>query len=248
MKFISQIFLSLVVFVVASFMHCAIGANILIAHPATTIFMQSHIRFHAVISHELVKRGHRVVILSNSVIKNLGNSEENYSDMITFEIPYEEDEFMQRHVKLYELVTNPDISLSEVFAFCDTTVAICQHLWYDTDALEKLKQEKFDLMLVNPFGQCEFLLHCYLEIPFIVFTPAMRFPTFDEDMFRVPAPTSYVPGMMTGFTDHMSLYQKEQLIFFRERFFQVYLYILWYLHMMKSKTSKDCVQEHLWLR
>ncbi|XP_072014557.1 UDP-glucuronosyltransferase 2B20-like [Amphiura filiformis] len=63
-------------------------------------------------------------------------------------------------------------------------------------------------MLVNPFGQCEYLLHCYLGIPFVVFTPAMRFPTFNEDIFRVPAPMSYVPGTMTGFSDDMSLFQR----------------------------------------
>ena len=208
MKFIRQIFLAFVTILVTGYFHDAIGANILIAHPATTIFVQSHIRFQGVLGRDLVKRGHRVVILSNSIIKSLGNSEENYSDMITLNLPFDEKTFMQRSVDFFKLVTNPDVTLNEIFTFSDTTRGDCKYLWNDTIALEHLKEEKFDLMLMNPFGQCVYLLHCYLDIPFIVFMPAMRFPTFNEDVFRVPAPFSYVPGMMTGFTDHMSLYQR----------------------------------------
>ena len=179
MKFISHIFVSLVAIVVTGYFHCAIGANILIAHPATTIFVQSHIRFQGVLGRDLVKRGHRVVILSNSIIKSLGNSEENYSDMITLNLPFDEKTFMQRSVDFFKLVTNPDVSMEEIFTFSDTTLNDCKYLWNDTVALNRLKEEKFDMMLVNPFGQCEYLLHCYLDIPFIMFTPAMRFPTFD---------------------------------------------------------------------
>ena len=198
-----------VVAIVQLLWHQATGANILMAHPATNFYVASHVRFQAVLSRELVKRGHRVVALSNSILKNLGNSDENYSEMININLTLsDEQEFIDRHERMYDLVNKPGVTIGEICEFSHRTVFYCQLLWKDTKTLERLKQERFDLMLINPFQQCEFLLHCYLDVPFVVFTPAMKYPAFNEDIFRVPSPMAYAPAMMTGFTDQMSFLER----------------------------------------
>ncbi|XP_072047504.1 UDP-glucuronosyltransferase 2C1-like [Amphiura filiformis] len=243
MELIKKLLL-LVAITLVQYPRCATSANILVAHPATTIFLQSHIRFQSVLSHELLKRGHRVVILSSSILKDRGNSEENYSEMVTFKLPYDDDVYLQRHHTFFNLVTNPNATVSELFSFSETLHEDCNHLFNDAGALEKLKSEKFDLILLNPFGTCEYLLHCYLGVPYVVFTPAMRFPTFNEDIFRVPSPMSYVPGVMTGLSDDMSLFQRTVNVISKTIILPIFsYYMISSDHIEKIKEDKGLCPE-----
>ena len=188
------------------------GANILFASPASNPYIPSHVRLASVLSRELVQRGHRVVVLSSSIVKDLGYSAGSYSEVITFDLPLDEDVYLHRHERLFDLSVRNEASMQELMEFFQNTTDHCGYLWRDQAALKRLKDEKFDMVILNPFGACEFLLHCYLDkIPFAAFTPTTKYPSFNEDIFHMPSPSSYVPGWLSnGFTDHMTFVQRAQ--------------------------------------
>ena len=154
-----KIVLHQVVTIVQLQWHNVIGANILMAHQAPNLYIVSHVRFQVVLSKELVRRGNRVVTLSNSF--------------------------------LYDLVSKSHVT--EIFEF-SRQLFYCQHQWCDKSKpknknkshklLERLAQEKFDLMLINPFGQCEYCLLIHATLMYLLwFSPsAMQHPAFNEDI------------------------------------------------------------------
>ena len=66
----------------------------------------------------------------------------------------------------------------------------CFRLFEDQETLDRLKAEQFDLIITLPFSGCDALLAEYLNVPFIVMTPLRRTPSFSEDTFGIPAPSS----------------------------------------------------------
>ena len=88
-------------------------------------------------------------------------------------------------------------------------LAHCNHLLGNQGLLEELKEEKFDLAIVDLlYNECSLALAShYLQIPVVGYW-AFSFVNGEADYTTVSTPPSYIPTFMTGFTDEMSFYQR----------------------------------------
>ncbi|XP_075698015.1 UDP-glucuronosyltransferase 3A2 isoform X2 [Rhinoderma darwinii] len=81
----------------------------------------------------------------------------------------------------------------------------CQASMNQTDILNFLKQEKFDIAVIDGFNPCTFLVSEKLGIPYIAIFPGI----FANSMaIGLPSPPSYVPAFPSQLTDHMNFLQR----------------------------------------
>ena len=75
--------------------------------------------------------------------------------------------------------------------------------------MEELKEEKFDLAIVDLlYNPCSLSLAShYLRLPVVGYW-AFSFVNGEADYTTVSTPPSYIPTFMTGFTDDMNFYQR----------------------------------------
>ena len=70
--------------------------------------------------------------------------------------------------------------------------------------MEKLEQEEFDMALVDAtFAKCKYLVPHRPQIPWITYTVAA-----DPRLVRVPWLQSFVPGVLSQFSDRMSFVER----------------------------------------
>ena len=70
--------------------------------------------------------------------------------------------------------------------------------------IQGLKQENFDLLLVDPNDMCGFLIAHLLGVKYAVFSTGLWYPA----EVGAPAPLAYVPEFNSLLTDHMNLLQR----------------------------------------
>ncbi|XP_071990983.1 UDP-glucuronosyltransferase 3A1-like isoform X2 [Engystomops pustulosus] len=109
----------------------------------------------------------------------------------------------------------------------------CRLYMNQTDILDFLKQENYDIAIVDPFNPCHFLIVEKLGIPYIVFFPG----SFSFSLaFGLPSPPSYVPMFLSGFTDRMN---------FLERVKNTFLYLGSYMvEIKKEEIFRGVIEEH----
>uniref|UniRef100_A0A8D2GLF7 Uncharacterized protein n=1 Tax=Theropithecus gelada TaxID=9565 RepID=A0A8D2GLF7_THEGE len=88
----------------------------------------------------------------------------------------------------------------------------CSYLLSRKDIMDSLKNENFDLVFVEAFDFCSFLIAEKLVKPFVAILPT-RFGSLE---FGLPSPLSYVPVFHSLLTDHMDFWGrvKNFLMFF----------------------------------
>ncbi|XP_057565381.1 UDP-glucuronosyltransferase 3A2 isoform X2 [Hippopotamus amphibius kiboko] len=88
----------------------------------------------------------------------------------------------------------------------------CSDLLRRNDIMNSLKNENFDLVIVETFDYCPFLVAEKLGKPFVSILPS----TFGTVDFGPPSPLSYVPVFYSLLTDHMDFWGrvKNFLMFF----------------------------------
>ena len=110
--------------------------------------------------------------------------------------------------------------------------AHCNHLLGNETLLKELKEEEFDLAIVDLlYNPCSLsLVSHYLKIPVVGYW-AFSFVNGEADYTTVSTPPSYIPTFMTGFTDEMSFHQR--LINFGGKMFS-YLLMSYHSYIMDS--------------
>ncbi|XP_016079995.1 PREDICTED: UDP-glucuronosyltransferase 3A2-like [Miniopterus natalensis] len=78
----------------------------------------------------------------------------------------------------------------------------CSHLLRRTDIMGPLKNESFDLVVVDGTDSCTFLIAEKLARPFV----SILGTTFGVTSFGLPEPVSYVPAFYSSLTDHMDFW------------------------------------------
>ncbi|XP_017655822.1 UDP-glucuronosyltransferase 3A2 isoform X2 [Nannospalax galili] len=88
----------------------------------------------------------------------------------------------------------------------------CSHLLHRKDILDSLRNENFDLLVVETFDYCPFLIAEKLEKPFVSLLPSL--PASVD--IGLPSPISYVPVFHSLLTDRMDFWGlvKNLLMFF----------------------------------
>ncbi|XP_071990944.1 UDP-glucuronosyltransferase 3A1-like [Engystomops pustulosus] len=109
----------------------------------------------------------------------------------------------------------------------------CRLYLNQTDILDFLKQENYDIAIVDPFNPCHFLIAEKLGIPYIAFFAG---PFSYPLGFWLPSPPSYVPMYLSGFTDRMN---------FLERVINTFMYLSSYMvEIRNEEIFRGVIEEH----
>ncbi|XP_041956406.1 UDP-glucuronosyltransferase 2A1-like isoform X3 [Alosa sapidissima] len=166
----------------------------------------------------LIDRGHKVTILFQNatmfinpkehtqynyhlfnVSISMTEIEEVFDDFLQFSL-YELDHFSYVRIywRLYKILSKD----------AEIGLKICDGILRSDALLEKLKQEKYDLLFADPLFAGSELLAEILDIPFVYslrFSPAN---SMERLCGQLPAPPSYVPGTTVKLTDQMSFTER----------------------------------------
>nr|XP_054774796.1 UDP-glucuronosyltransferase 2B33-like [Lytechinus pictus] len=205
--------LGLIVAAFVSTIPIASGAKFLASlfHPLS---QASHNAFVGRITRGLVSRGHTVTVLAADTHDFKGLQKDISSTRI---VTFKTD----GSSSAMEDIANTKLSKSQDGDNWIETVRLlmavgnigkqnCADMFNDDDVMNDLRKEKFELLLVEMFVPCDALLAEYLKVPFIVMTSSFRFPAFDEDLYNLEIPSSYVPLSLGAFTDEMTFVQRAQ--------------------------------------
>ncbi|XP_023610770.1 UDP-glucuronosyltransferase 3A2 isoform X2 [Myotis lucifugus] len=107
----------------------------------------------------------------------------------------------------------------------------CSDLLRRTDLMGSLKNESFDLVVVDGLDLCAFLIAEKLARPFV----AVLGTTFGVTNFGLPEPVSYVPDFHSSLTDRMDFWGRvtNSLMFFISSLRQ------WYIHAQFDSTIRE---------
>nr|DBA23666.1 TPA: hypothetical protein GDO54_014558 [Pyxicephalus adspersus] len=79
----------------------------------------------------------------------------------------------------------------------------CNKTLHQSEILNFLKKEQFDIAVVDSFNPCTFLVAEKLGLPFIAFFPGIM---ANADRVGMPSPLSYIPVFHTQLTDQMDFF------------------------------------------
>lgn len=85
----------------------------------------------------------------------------------------------------------------------------CHLIFTDKSAIEQLRRDQYDLIIVDPNEMCGFLLASELNVPHVVLSTGMWIP---HETFA-PSPIAYVPEFNSQLTDRMNFFQRVKNVF-----------------------------------
>lgn len=144
------------------------------------------------------------------------------------------------------------LTFLELFDILDHYSQNCNAVVGNTEVMNRLKEAKFDLLLVDPNEMCGFVIAHILGVQYAVFSTGLWYPA----EVGAPAPLSYVPEFNSLLTDRMSLMQRiaNTAVYLVQRFGVHYIALPKYDRIMKKHGVKpqvamaDLVQgSRLWM-
>ncbi|XP_071991073.1 UDP-glucuronosyltransferase 3A1-like [Engystomops pustulosus] len=212
-------------------LHCLQGAKIL-----TISFVGgSHYLLMDEISRILQDNGHDVRMFRHSY--------RNIPGYKMTSVPYAVSTYNmeEEHLKEYDELFNEYqreafMGRNDVQSFLNLVTLYAKHCrlyMNQTDILDFLKQENYDVAILDTFNPCHFLVAEKLGIPYIAFTPG---PFYNSLAVGLPNPPSYVPMFRSELTDRMS---------FLERVKNTFMYLGSYVvEIRKEAIFRGVIEEH----
>ncbi|XP_072175900.1 UDP-glucuronosyltransferase 2C1-like [Diadema setosum] len=185
--------------------------------PATSLAStRSHYMGLSTISRELVIRGHDVTLLLLDRRGTAGMLEGSYTDNITYPNSKSDEELsaIQQDILSSMDLGHSNLTISQIFKkmgdFYSYMNFGCYELFRHEESLQKLKKKKFDMVLSSPvIDACDSLISAYLNVSLTVITGTRRTPTFNEDIFGIPVPSSYTPySFAVSLPSNMNFWQR----------------------------------------
>lgn len=185
-------------FLVAAFSlepsHCA---KVLIM---PTIVFDSHLRVFMRVAEALTDRGHDPVLLLHE-----GRDLETYLPSFRMQRYWgifstqSADAWVQEKIKR---VFQGKMTSLEMFSFLEKYLENCDLVLGNSTLLQKLQQEHFDLLLVDPNEMCGFILAHILRVKYAVISTGFWFPA----EIGATSPIAYVPEFNSLMTDRMGFF------------------------------------------
>ncbi|CAM2100040.1 unnamed protein product [Caretta caretta] len=163
---------------------------------------------------KLHQNGHEIVLVAPETNLFL-TSAKNFT-IKTYPVPYK-DEHMDALMETFgkdRFVKQPFLnvvislykSLARAFQMLFQS---CESLLSNKELIRYLEESQFDAILTDPVGICGTIVAEYLSLPSVFFLRG--FPCdLGSKATQCPSPHSYVPGMFTSSTDHMTFTQRVQ--------------------------------------
>ncbi|XP_060480223.2 UDP-glucuronosyltransferase 1A3 isoform X1 [Panthera onca] len=161
---------------------------------------------------ELHARGHEIVVVSPEV--NLHIKKEDFYTLMTYAIPYTQEEFDDLFLSQSYLVFEKLHFLKMFLKIMENLKTAsfifqrsCKELMYNKDLVGHLNSSSFDVVLTDPVYPCGAVLAKYLSLPAVFF---LRYIPCDLDFegTQCPNPSSYIPRLLTMNSDHMTFLQR----------------------------------------
>ncbi|KAM9027268.1 2-hydroxyacylsphingosine 1-beta-galactosyltransferase isoform 1-T2 [Ara ararauna] len=202
------------------------AAKIVVVPP---IMFESHLYIFKTLASALHDQGHQTVFLLSE-----GR-----------EIPPSNHYRLQRYPGIFNSSTSDDFLQSkmrsifsgrltalELFDILDHYSKNCDMVVGNQNLMHALKQEKFDLLLVDPNEMCGFVIAHLLGVKYAVFSTGLWYPA----EVGAPAPLSYVPEFNSLLTDHMNLFEriKNTVVYLISRFGVSFLVLPKYERIMQK--------------
>ncbi|XP_048200444.1 UDP-glucuronosyltransferase 1A7 isoform X2 [Perognathus longimembris pacificus] len=160
---------------------------------------------------KLSQRGHEVVVVVPEVSWQLGGSlnltVKTYSTSHTLEDldrelkVFIDTQWEKKEGGIFSLLMGSSIP------FFELVFSHCRSLFNDKELVEFLKESSFDAVFLDPFDMCGLIVAKYLSLPSVLFARGI-FCHYLEEGAQCPAPPSYVPRGILGFTDAMTFQER----------------------------------------
>ncbi|KAG5272176.1 hypothetical protein AALO_G00162480 [Alosa alosa] len=170
----------------------------------------------------LVDRGHSVTIITHSATPSVVTKSSRFNFEI-LQVPYTKEDITKHFEEMlsYWVYDMPNDSFLRaslkvkemVDRGAEQNHALCRALFSNKGLIEKLRQEHYEVMLLDPISMCGDLLAQTLDVPLVL---TLRF-SFGSAMERqcgqLPTPPSYVPGVGFEYTDQMDFAQRMKMTY-----------------------------------
>ncbi|XP_004422791.1 PREDICTED: UDP-glucuronosyltransferase 3A1-like isoform X1 [Ceratotherium simum simum] len=217
---------------------CSFLPGLLISEAAKILTLSlvggSHYLLMDRVSQILQDHGHNVTLLlqrANLLISGFKEEEKSYQ-VITWLPP---EDYNKEFMKFFDFFMEETLAGRDTFeSFLKLMELLglqCSHLLRRSDIMDSLKNENFDLVIVESFDFCPFLVAEKLGKPYVAVLPS----SFGGVDFGPPRPLSYVPMLHSFLTDRMDFWGrlKNFLMFFGFSMKQ------WQIHSMFDNTIKE---------
>ncbi|XP_061441265.1 2-hydroxyacylsphingosine 1-beta-galactosyltransferase isoform X3 [Rhineura floridana] len=174
------------------------AAKIVIVPP---IMFESHLYIFKTLASALHEQGHQTVFLlseGRDIPPSNHYKLQRYPGIFNTTTS---DEFLQSKMRS---IFSGRLTALELFDILDHYSKNCDMIVGNKKLLHALKQEKFDLLLVDPNEMCGFVIAHLLGTKYAVFSTGLWYPA----EVGAPAPLSYVPEFNSLLTDHMNLLER----------------------------------------
>uniref|UniRef100_A0A8C4S204 UDP glycosyltransferase 8 n=1 Tax=Erpetoichthys calabaricus TaxID=27687 RepID=A0A8C4S204_ERPCA len=111
------------------------------------------------------------------------------------------DDFLQSKMKN---IFSGRLTALELFDILEHYSQNCDLMVGNQDLMDRLREEKFDLLLVDPNEMCGFVIAHLLRVRYAVFSTGLWYPA----EVGAPAPLAFVPEFNSLLTDRMSFFQR----------------------------------------
>lgn len=146
------------------------------------------------------------------------------------------DNFLQSKVSN---IFSGRLTFLELFDILDHYSQNCDAVVGNVEIMTRLKESKFDLLLVDPNEMCGFVIAHILGVQYAVFSTGLWYPA----EVGAPAPLSYVPEFNSLLTDRMTLVERitNTVVYLAQRFGVHYIVLPKYDRIMKKHGVKSQV-------
>ncbi|XP_010624403.1 UDP-glucuronosyltransferase 1-2 isoform X2 [Fukomys damarensis] len=161
---------------------------------------------------KLHARGHQAVVLAPDVTLHVKG--EDFFNLKTYTSHYTEEEFHHLILSHTKLIFETQHYLK---TFLETTAIVkkgsaiyersCVEMLHDSSLISQLNSSSFDVIITDPMIPCGAVLAKYLRIPAVYFLRAIPCG-FDFEGTQCPNPSSYIPQLLTTYSDHMTFLQR----------------------------------------
>nr|XP_020139851.1 UDP-glucuronosyltransferase 2B31-like isoform X2 [Microcebus murinus] len=167
---------------------------------------------------ELVQRGHEVTVLTSSTSIVIDSSKTTAIKFEVYPTSLSQEDFdgilmKMLHRAIYDLPKDTfwsHVSQTEeiIGVFSEIMRKLCKDAVLNKKLMTKLQESKFDVILADAVGFCADLLAEILKTPLVYSVRCSAGYTFEKHSGGLPFPPSYVPVVMSEFSDQMTFMER----------------------------------------
>lgn len=179
----------------------------------TNLFGHSHVKFLGAAADTLTDAGHNVTVLIPVFDATLKTSLKTTKNTIVIDAHEDVDVFIKARSTMLSNMwvadnTNPLTMIKRIGTMAKIFSSQCEKVLRNTELIEKLKAEKFDLAVTEPFDSCAYPFFEAINIRAHVAVLSSSRLDHVSDVIGQPAAPSYNPGLLSNNGDRMTMAQR----------------------------------------